>query len=133
MRKTKRGTQKRSPLAKEAQERTTKIGRLYQNAATTGLKATSRSVGDINDGFRQIAAEMNEYSMRSIEHVFHAWRQFLDAGPLRQVVEFQTQYAQNAQNAYEVYVDEISRIGDLYLNVTRQVSKPLGQMSRRAK
>jgi hypothetical protein len=133
MRKTKRGTQKRRQLAKEAQERTTKVGRLYQNAATTGLKATSRSAGDINDGFRQIADEMNEYSMRSIEHVFQAWRQFLDAGPLRQVVEFQTQYAQNAQNAYEVYVDEISRIGDLYLNVTRQVSKPLGQMSRRAK
>jgi hypothetical protein len=133
MRKPKRGTQKRNQLAKEAQERTTKIGQLYQNAATTGLQATSRSVGDINDGFRQIADEMNEYSMRSLEHVFHAWQQFIDAGPLRQAVEFQTRYAQTAQNAYEAYVDEISRLGDLYLNVTRRVSKPLVQMSRRAK
>jgi hypothetical protein len=133
MRKPKRGTQKRNQLAKEAQERTTKIGQLYQTAATTGLKATSRSVGDINDGFRQIADEMNEYSMRSLEHVFHAWQQFIDAGPLRQAVEFQTRYAQTAQNAYEAYVDEISRLGDLYLNVTRRVSKPLVQMSRRAK
>jgi hypothetical protein len=133
MRKPKRGTQKRNQLANEAQERTTKIGQLYQNAATTGLKATSRSVGDINDGFRQIADEMNEYSMRSLEHVFHAWQQFIDAGPLRQAVEFQTRYAQTAQNAYEAYVDEISRLGDLYLNVTRRVSKPLVQMSRRAK
>jgi hypothetical protein len=133
MRKPKRGTQKRNQLANEAQERTTKLGQLYQNAATTGLKATSRSVGDINDGFRQIADEMNEYSMRSLEHVFHAWQQFIDAGPLRQAVEFQTRYAQTAQNAYEAYVDEISRLGDLYLNVTRRVSKPLVQMSRRAK
>jgi hypothetical protein len=94
---------------------------------------TSRSVGDFNGGFRQIADEMNDYSVRSLEQVFHAWRQFLDAGPFRHVVELQTRYAQNAQNAYEAYVDEFSKLGDLYLNVTRRVSKPLAQVPRRAK
>jgi hypothetical protein len=80
-----------------------------------------------------MAGEMNEYSGRYLEQVFHAWQQFLDAGPLRQAIELQTRYAHNVQNAYEVYVDEISRLGDLYLNVTRRVSKPLAQASRRAK
>ena len=133
MRRTKRSTPKRSQLANESQERTTRIQRLYQNTAMTGLKATSRSFDDFNDGFRQMAGEMNEYSGRYLEQVFHAWQQFLDAGPLRQAVELQTRYAHNAQNAYEAYVDEISRLGDLYLNVTRRVSKPLAQASRRAK
>ena len=137
MRRTKKASQKRRQLAQEAQERPRRINRLYQDAATTGLKATSRSIGDFNDGFndgfRQIADEMNAYSVRSLEHVFHTWQQFLDAGPLRQVVELQTQYAQNAQNAYNSYIDEISRLGDLYLHATRRASKPLGQVARRAK
>jgi hypothetical protein len=130
MRRTKRGTQKRSQLAKEAQEGTTRIEQLYRNAATTGLKATGRSVGDFNDGFREIADEMNEYSVRSLENVFRAWQQFLDARPLRQAVELQTRYA---QNAYEAYVGEMTRLGELYLNLTRRVSKPLRQLPRRSK
>jgi hypothetical protein len=134
MRQTKRASKKRSKLAKQAQDTATRIERRYQDAAPTALTAkSSHSVGDFNDGFRQIADEMNTYSVRSMEQVLHAWEQFLDAGPLRQVFEFQTRYAQNAQNAYEAYVDEISRLGEMYLDVTRRVSKPLAQVPRRAK
>jgi hypothetical protein len=134
MRRTKRASRKRNQLANNVQKQSARVERLYEDAATTGLKAmTSRSVGDFNGGFRQIADEMNDYSVRSLEQVFHAWRQFLDAGPFRHVVELQTRYAQNAQNAYEAYVDEFSKLGDLYLNVTRRVSKPLAQVPRRAK
>ena len=128
MRRTKRASKKRSQLAKEAQDTAKTIERLYEDAATTGLKATSRSVDDFNGGFRQVADEMSAYSVRSLEQVIHAWEQFLDTGPLRQVVELQTRYAQNAQNAYEAYVDEISRLGEMYLDVTRRVSKPVAQV-----
>ena len=134
MRRTKRPLKKRSQLAKEAQDTATRIERLYQDAATTGLKAmTSQSVGEFNDGFRHIAEEMNAYSVRSLEQVLHAWQQFLDAGPLRQVFEIQARYAQNAQNAYEAYVGEVSRLGEMYLDVTRRVSKPLAQGRKRAR
>jgi hypothetical protein len=131
MRRTKRASKKRSQLAKEAQDTATRIERLYQDAATTGSKA--KTFGEFNDGFRQIADEMNTYSVRSLEQVFNAWQQFLDAGPLRQVFELQTRYAQNAQNAYEAYVGEISRLGEMYLNVTRRASKPVAQVPKRAK
>ena len=134
MRRTKRASKKRNQSAKEAQDTATKIERLYQDAATTGLKTmTSQSVGEFNDGLQHIAAEMNTYSVRSLEQVFHAWQQFLDAGPLRQVFEIQTRYAQNAQNAYEAYIGEISRLGEMYLDVTRRVSKPLGQVRKQAR
>jgi hypothetical protein len=131
MRRTKRASKKRSQLAKEAQDTATRIERLYQDAATTGSKA--KTFGEFNDGFRHIADEMNTYSVRSLEQVFNAWQQFLDAGPLRQVFELQTRYAQNAQNAYEAYVGEISRLGEMYLNVTRRASKPVAQVPKRAK
>ena len=131
MRQTKRASKKRSQLAKEGQDTETRIERLYQDAATTGLKAMSRqSVGEFNDGFREIAYEMNTYSVRSLEQVFNAWQEFLDAGPLRQVFELQARYAQNAQNAYEFYVDEITRLGEMYLDVTRRVSKPMALPKR---
>ena len=114
MRKAKRVNQKRKQVAREA---------------TSGLNAASRSVGEFNNGFREIADEMNEYSIRSLENVFRAWQQFLDARPLRQVVEHQTRFA---QNAYDAYVTEFSKLGDLYISLTRRASEPLRQGSRRS-
>jgi hypothetical protein len=121
MRRTKRATHKRTRRAPK-----------YQSVASAGLKAAGRSAGDLNHGFQAITDEMNEYSLRSLENVFRAWQQSLDARPLRQAVEFQTHYARNAQTAYETYLTEISRLGDLYLSLTRRFSKPLGQISRRS-
>src|SRR5262245_22290291 len=66
---------------------------------------------------------------RSVEDVFRAWQQFLDARPLRQVVEYQTRCA---QNAYEAYITEFSRLGDLCISLTRRASEPLRQVSRRS-
>ena len=128
MRKAKRVNQKRMQVARQAQHEA-RIDRKHQNAATSGLNAASRSVGEFNNGFREIANEMNEFSIRSLENVFRAWQQFLDARPLRQVVEHQTRCA---QNAYEAYVTEFSRLGDLYLSLTRRASEPLRQVSRRS-
>jgi hypothetical protein len=129
MRKAKRANQTRKRVAREAQDQAKRIERKYQSAATNGLNAASRSVGELNHGFREIADEMNEYSIRALENVFRAWQQFLDAKPLRQVVEHQ---ARCAQNAYEAYVTEFARLGNLYLNLTRRASEPLRQVSRRS-
>jgi hypothetical protein len=113
MRKAKRVNKKRKQLAREG---------------TSGLNAVSRSV-EFNNGFREIADEMNASSIRSLENVFRAWQQFLDARPLQQVVEHQTRCV---QNAYEAYVTEFSRLGDLYISLTRRASEPMRQVSRRS-
>src|SRR5215475_146085 len=131
MRRGKRANQKRKQVAEEAQDQT----RIYQKAAMTGLEATgfeaaSRSIIEFNKGLREIADEMNEYSKRSFEDVFRAWQHFLEARPLRQLVEIQTRHA---QSAYEAYVEGISRLGKLYLGLTRGSYKPLKQESRRSK
>jgi len=166
----KRVNQKRKQVAREAQNPTRKTSRKYQRAATSGLNVASRSVGEFNNGFREIADEMNAYSIRSLENVFHAWQQFLDARPLRQVNDgfqeiademdemnaYSVRSLENvfhawqqfldarplrkvvehqmrcAQNAYEAYVTEFARLGDLYLSLTRRASEPLRQISRRS-
>jgi hypothetical protein len=129
MRKAKTVNRKRRQVARETQNQAKRTDRKYQDVATTGLQAASQSIDQFNNGVREIADEMNSYSMRSLENVVHAWQQFLEARPLRQVVEIQTHYA---QNAYEAYVSEISRLGNLYLSLTRQASKPLKQVARRS-
>ena len=102
----------------------------WREEATSGLNAASRSVGEFNNGFREIADEMNEYSIRSLENAFRAWQQFLDVRPLQQVVgALQTRCA---QNAYEAYVTEFSKLGDLFFSFTRRASEPLRQVFRRS-
>jgi len=129
MRKAKRVSQKRTQVAREPQHQAKRISRKHENAATSGLNAASQSIGEFDNGFREIADEVNEYSIRSVENVFRAWQQFLDARPLRQVVEYQTRCA---QNAYEAYIAEFSRLGDLCISLTRRASEPLRQVSRRS-
>jgi hypothetical protein len=122
MRRTKSASRKRSKSGSKAESTGARVGRIYQDTATTGLNAIIS---------QQISDEMRAYSERSIEQVFNAWRQFLDTG--RQVVELQTRYAQNANIAYEAYVDGISKLEEVYLNASRRVSKPLAQGLERAK
>ena len=135
MRKGKKANQKRRQVPEEAQDQSKRVGRKYQKAAMSGLEAAgfeaaSRSIIEFNKGLREIADEMNEYSRRSLEDVFRAWQHFLGARPLRQLVEIQTRHA---QSAYEAYVEEISKLGELYLGFTRRSSKPLRQEPRRSK
>ena len=56
-RKRKSANQKHKNLARAAQGQARKIGQEYQNAAVTGLEASSRSVSEFNRGMQEIADE----------------------------------------------------------------------------
>jgi len=133
MRKGKRA--KRNQVVKEAQDQSQRAARKYQEAATApleaaGFEATSRALVEFNKGLREIADEMSEYSKRSFEDVLRAWQHFVEARPLRQLMAIQTRHA---QSAYEAYVAELSRLGELYLSLTRRSSTALKQVSRRSR
>jgi hypothetical protein len=135
MRKSKRANEKRKQVAKEAQVQSKRIARNYQEAATTGLEAagfeaTSRAVIEFNKGLREIADEMSEFSKRSFEDVLRAWQHFVEAKPLRHLMAIQTRHA---QSAYEAYVAEIARLGELYMGLTRSGTRALKQVPRRSR
>ena len=44
-----------------AQEQAERVGREYQKAAEVGFETASHSLGEINRGFRAIAAEMTDF------------------------------------------------------------------------
>jgi len=129
-RKRKSANQKNRNLARQAQGQARKIGQQYQNAASTGLELSSRSISEFNRGFQDITEEVTDYSKRSLEDVVRAWQRLLDARPLGQLIEIQTRYV---QNAYEAYASEMSRFGEIYLGLARRVAKPIEQVTRRSK
>ena len=134
MRRTKKASQKSRQVAKEAQDTATKIDRLYQDAATTGLKAmTSQSVGEFNDGFRHIAEEMNTYSVRSLEQVVHAWSSFSRRDRFGRFSKFKRGMPKMRRTHTRLTSAKSLDLGEMYLDVTRRVSKPLAQERKRTR
>ena len=129
-RKRKSANQKNRKLAREAQGQARKIGQQYQNAASTGLELSSRSISEFNKGLQDITDEMTDYSKRSLEDMVRAWQRLLDARPFGQLIEIQTRYV---QRAYEAYASEASRFGEIYLGLARRVARPIEQVTRRSK
>jgi hypothetical protein len=63
---------------------------------------------------------MTDFSKRRWEDVLQAWEQLVRARPLGDVVEVQTRYA---QRAYDAYMSEMSKLGEMYLGTARNASK----------
>lgn len=106
-------------MGQQAQEQAAK--RVGQ-AVESGFEAASRSFSEINSGFQTVAAEMTDFSKRRFEDVAHTWDQLLQARSFGDVVEVQSRYVQKAYNAY---VSEISKIGEMFLETARKAAKPV--------
>jgi phasin family protein len=106
--------------AREFQEQTKRAGEEYQKAAASGLEATSRSAAEINRGFQSIAAELTDYSKKTLEDLFQTWEQLLRARTPSDVIDVQTRYA---KKAYETHISRMSRLAELYAELTRNATK----------
>jgi len=104
-----------------------RMGQQAQEGFQTGLEAASRSFTEANRGFQAMAAEMTDFSKRRWEDVLQAWEQLLRARHFGDVVEVQTRYA---QRAYDAYMSEISKVGEICLGAARNASKPVEESSR---
>jgi hypothetical protein len=104
------------------------IGEEYQRMSREGLDAATRSFGEMNKGFQALAAEMTDYSKRTFDDVFRAWEQLLRAKSVEQMLEIQSQYA---KTAYDTHISEMSKLGEMYVAIARNVSKPAEQVTAR--
>src|SRR6478735_2183949 len=96
----------------------------FQKAGKDGFDATVRSFGEVHKGFQAIAARVTDYSKRAFEDGTRAFEQLLAAKSLPQVFEIQSQYV---RMAYEGYVAELSKLGEMYAGLTRNAYKPVEQ------
>jgi hypothetical protein len=80
-------------------------------------------------GFEALANRVTENSKKAFGDTTRTFEQLLGAKSVEQVIEIQSQYA---KRAYDNYVAEASKlgelyVGELYVNVARNASKPFEQ------
>jgi hypothetical protein len=100
-----------------------------QRAGKDGFDAVVSSFGEANKGFQAIAAEITAYSKKAFEDGTRAFEQLLGAKSFEQVIEIQSQYA---KMAYEGYVAELTKLGEMYAGLTRNAYKPVEQAAAKA-
>ena len=95
-----------------------------QRAGKDGFDAAVSSFGEANKGFQAIAAEIAAYSKKSFEDGTRAFEQLIGAKSFDQAWEIQSQYA---KKAFEAYVAQASKIGEMYVGLARNAYQPVEQ------
>ena len=99
-----------------------RYGEEFQRASKDGFDASVRSFGEMNKGFQAIAAEVTNYSKKAFEDSTRAFEQLIGAKSIEQAIEIQSQYA---KKAYDTYVAEMSKLGEMYVGLAKDAYKPV--------
>jgi hypothetical protein len=105
-----------------------RFGDEYRRASKDGFDASLRSFGEVNKGFQAIAATVMDYSKKSFEDGTHAMQQLVGAKSFEQAWEIQSQYA---KKAFDAYVAQASKIGEMYVDLARSAYQPVEQAAVR--
>jgi hypothetical protein len=101
-------------MAKEFEE--------FQKVGKDSFDAAVKSLGEVNKGLQAIAAELTDYSKKAVEDSMRAFEQLMGAKTLEQAVEIQSQYA---KKAYDTYMAEMSKLGEMYVGLAKNAYKPV--------
>jgi hypothetical protein len=89
------------------------------------LGAASSAAASLAKGFQTIATETTDYSKRSLEANSAYVEKLLGAKSLDDALQTQSEYA---KSAYEGFVAQATKIGELYGNLARDAFKPVESM-----
>ena len=91
-----------------------------QKLGKNNLEATAKSLGALSKNSQAIAAEMADYSKKSFEEGTKALEKMFGAKTVEQAIEIQTDFA---KTAYEGYVTQVTKIGELYTELAKETYK----------
>jgi len=91
-----------------------KLGKDSMDSALTSFGALTKSA-------QAIAVEVVEYSKKSAEGSAAAWEKLIGAKTLEKALEVQGEYL---KSAYEDFVAEATKLGELYLDLAKEAYKP---------
>jgi len=100
----------------------------FQTAGKENYEAMVRSYGELSKGFQAIAARWMEFSKRSFEDASRTWEQLIGVKSLDQAIEIQTNYA---KRAYDNWMAEASKIGEMYTSTARDAYRPVERSVRK--
>lgn len=94
--------------------------------ADSGLK----SLASLSKGAQALAVEATDYTRKSFENGSAFVEKLLSAKSIDNAIEIQTDYA---KQAYESFVAEATRFGELYADLARDAYKPFESFVAKAK
>jgi hypothetical protein len=97
---------------------------MFEDAGKFGKEALDNSLKSFaaaTKGFQAIAAEVGEFTKSNLEKGTAAFEQLTAARSLEKAVEVQTNYT---KSAYENFVAQATRMGELYANLAKDAYKP---------
>ncbi len=92
-----------------------------QKLGKDNLDTAMKSFGTVSKGVQAIAGEVADYSKKSFEEGSAALEKLLGAKSLDKAMEIQTSYA---KTAYEGFVAQATKIGELYADLAKETYKP---------
>ena len=101
-----------------------KFGDEFQRVGKDAFDASVRSLGEVNKGFQALAATVTDYSRKAFEDGTRTFEQLVGAKSFEQVLEIQSQYA---KKAFDAYIAQASKLGEMYVDLARSAYKPVEQ------
>ena len=99
----------------------------FQKMSKAGFDAAVHSYGEVSKGLQAIASKVTDYSKVTFEDATRAFEQLVKAKSIEQAIEIQSQYA---KNAFDTYIAELTKFGELYASIARTAIKPVEDHSQ---
>ena len=97
----------------------------FQKLGKDNIDTCVKQFGTVSKGWQTIATEFADYSKKSFEHGSAALESLLGAKSLEKAIEIQSDYV---KTAYEGFVAQSSKMGELYTDLAKETYKPLEGM-----
>jgi hypothetical protein len=92
-----------------------------QKLGKDNMEAAAKSFGTLSKSAQAITVEMADFSKKSFEDGSKAMEKLLGAKSLEKAIEIQTDFA---KTAYEAFVAQATKIGELYADFAKETYKP---------
>lgn len=93
-----------------------------QKLGKDNMDVCMKQFGTVSKGWQAIATEFADYSKKSFEQSSSTLEKLLGAKSLDKAMEIQTDYL---KTAYEGFVAEATKMGELYTDLAKESYKPL--------
>ena len=97
----------------------------FQKLGKENVDTCMKQFGTVSKGWQAIAAEVADYSKKSFEHGTATLESLLGAKSLEKAIEIQSDFV---KTAYEGFVAQSSKLGELYTDLAKETYKPLEGM-----
>ncbi|MBX6427092.1 MAG: phasin family protein [Variibacter sp.] len=93
-----------------------------QKLSKEGIDAAMESFAAASKGAQTVVAEFADFARKSFEQSTSALEKLIDARTLDRAFEVQAEFA---RSAYEGFVTQTTKFGEIYADIAKQAYKPL--------